>query len=64
MQLPLLLTSNRGMNITTRQSAAYRQIISMGSSRVGGVEIYRSTTGAQHDQFNYVIVLAVMNVTA
>lgn len=51
------LTTNRGMNITTRQSAAFRQVI-YGQQRVGGVEIYRSTTGSQHDQFNYVIVLA------
>jgi hypothetical protein len=51
------LTSNRGMNITTRQAAACRQII-YGQQRVGGVEIYRSTTGSSHDQFNYIIVLA------
>jgi hypothetical protein len=51
------LTSNRGMNITTRQTAAARQII-YGQQRVGGVEIYRSTTGSKHDQFNFVIVLA------
>jgi hypothetical protein len=51
------LTSNRGMNITTRQAASYRQII-YGMQRVGGVEVYRSTTGSHKDQFNYVIVLA------
>jgi len=51
------LTANRGMTISTRQSAAYRQII-YGERRVGGVEVYRSTTGSHHDQFNYVIVLA------
>jgi len=51
------LTSNRGMGITTRQAAALRQII-YGEQRVGGVEIYRSTTGSSHDQFNYIIVLA------
>lgn len=51
------LTSNRGMNITTRQTAANRQII-YGQQRVGGVFIYKSTTGSHHDQFNYVIVLA------
>jgi hypothetical protein len=51
------LTSNRGQNITTRQAASYRQII-YGVQRVGGVEVYRSTTGATHNQFNYVIVIA------
>jgi hypothetical protein len=51
------LTSNRGMNITTRQSAAARQII-YGTQRVGGVMIYKSTTGSKHDQMNYVIVIA------
>ena len=51
------LTSNRGMAITTRQTAAARQVI-YGQQRVGGVEIYRSTTGSSHDQFNYVIVLS------
>jgi hypothetical protein len=52
-----MLTSNRGMAITTRQAAAYRQII-YGQQRVGGVYIYKSTTGSHHDQFNYIIVLA------
>jgi hypothetical protein len=51
------LTSNRGQNITTRQAASYRQII-YGTQRVGGVEIYRSTTGSTRNQFNYVIVIA------
>ena len=51
------LTSNRGMNITTRQPASYRQII-RGEQRVGGVEVYRNTTGGHHDQFNYIIVVA------
>jgi len=51
------LTSNRGTNITTRQAAAYRQII-YGEQRVGGVEIYRSSTGDSHNHYNYVIVLA------
>jgi len=50
------LTSNRGQNITIRQAAAYRQVI-RGTQRVGGVEVYRSTTGSHHDQINYVIVL-------
>src|ERR1039457_2779509 len=43
------LTSNRGMNITTRQLAAYRQVI-YGQQRVGGVTIYESTTGSSHSQ--------------
>jgi hypothetical protein len=51
------LTSNRGQNITTRQPASFRQIV-YGTQRVGGVMIYRSTTGSHHDQVNYVIVLA------
>src|ERR1035438_5231124 len=51
------LTSNRGMNITTRQLAAYRQVI-YGQQRVGGVTIYESTTGSHHDQYNYIIVIA------
>lgn len=46
-----------GMAITTRQAASPRQVI-YGMQRVGGVEIYRSTTGAKRDQMNYVIVLA------
>jgi hypothetical protein len=57
------LTSNRGMNITTRQAASFRQII-YGTQRVGGVEIFRSTTGSHHDQFNYVIVLATHVIDA
>jgi hypothetical protein len=51
------LTQNRGMGITTRQPAAFRQII-YGEQRVGGVIIYQSTTGGKHDQYNFVIVLA------
>jgi hypothetical protein len=51
------LMSNRGINITTRQAAAFRQVI-YGQQRVGGVTIYESTTGSSHDQYNYVIVLA------
>ena len=51
------LTSNRGMNITTRQAAAYRQIV-RGTQRVGGVTVYQSTTGSSHDQYNFIIVLA------
>jgi hypothetical protein len=51
------LMQNRGMGITTRQPAAFRQVI-YGEQRVGGVEIYRSTTGGSHDQFNYIVVVA------
>ena len=51
------LTSNRGTNITTRQPAAFRQII-YGEQRVGGIIVYQSTTGSHHDQYNYVIVFA------
>jgi hypothetical protein len=51
------LTSNRGMNITTRQAAAARQII-YGQQRVGGVQIFKSTTGSHKDQMNYAIVIA------
>jgi hypothetical protein len=49
------LTSNRGMNITTRQAAAFRQVI-YGEQRVGGGVIYQSTTGGSLAQYNYVIV--------
>ncbi len=52
-----LIAQNRGTNITTRQPAAYRQII-YGEQRVGGNLIYQSTTGSKHDQNNNVIVLA------
>src|ERR1700730_9895764 len=45
------------MNITTRQPAANRQII-YGQQRVGGVIIFKSTTGSHKDQLNYVIVIA------
>lgn len=51
------LTANRGTNITTRQAAAFRQII-YGEQRIGGNIVYRSTTGSHHDQYNYVIVIA------
>lgn len=51
------LTNNRGMGITTRQPAAYRQVI-RGQRRVGGISIYESTTGSETDQYNYVIVIA------
>lgn len=51
------LTQNRGMGITTRQPAAYRQII-YSEQRVPGIIIYQNTTGGSHDQYNFVIVLA------
>lgn len=51
------LTSNRGQNITTRQAAAYRQIV-RGTRRVGGVDVYQSTTGSHKDQYNFVIVFS------
>lgn len=50
------LTQNRGMGITHRQPASLRQVV-YGEQRVGGVIIYRSTTGSKHDQYNYVIVI-------
>ena len=42
------LSSNRGSNLTTRQPAANRQIV-LGMQRVGGIFIYKSTTGSHHD---------------
>lgn len=51
------LLQNRGMAITSRQPAAFRQIV-YGEQRVGGIIIYQSTTGSEHDQYNFVIVLA------
>lgn len=51
------LTQNRGMGITTRQPAAFRQII-YGEQRVGGILVYTSTTGSSYDQYNMVIVIA------
>ena len=51
------LVHNRGMAITTRQPAAFRQVI-YGEQRVGGVLVYESTTGSKHDQYNKVIVIA------
>lgn len=49
--------SQGGMPVTSRQTASPRQVI-YGQQRIGGVEIYRSTTGAKRDQMNYIIVLA------
>jgi hypothetical protein len=51
------LGAKSGIGITTRQAAAYRQLI-YGEYRVGAVNVYRSTTGSAHDQFNFVDVLA------
>jgi hypothetical protein len=51
------LTQNRGMGITIRQPAANRNYI-YGTQRVGGTQIYQSTTGSSHDQYNLIIVLA------
>ena len=51
------LTSGRGMNITSRQTAANRQII-YGTQRIGGDMVYRSSTGGTFKQLNYVIALA------
>lgn len=55
------LTSNRAMGITTRQPAAFRQII-YGEQRVGGIMVYESTTGSHLDQYNMVIVLATHEI--
>jgi hypothetical protein len=51
------LTANRGMNITTRQPAAQRQVC-YGPQRVGGILIWESTTGSSKRQFNKVIPLS------
>jgi hypothetical protein len=59
------LTTNRGMNITTRMAAGFRQII-YGTQRVGGTTIYQSTTGAGGSGgtyvYNFVIVLATHEI--
>lgn len=57
------LMQNRGVGITTRQPAAFRQII-YGTQRIGGTIIYQSTTGSKHDQWNFVIVLAGHEINA
>ncbi len=57
------LTTNRGMNITTRQPAGYRQII-RGTQRVGGIKVYESTTGSHKNQYNFIIVIAGHQVQA
>jgi hypothetical protein len=51
------LTQNRGIGITTRQPASFRQVI-YGEQRVPGVIVYSSTTGSSYDQYNFVIVIA------
>src|SRR6266567_3199106 len=43
------LGSNRGMGITTRQPAGFRQII-RGMRRIGGQIVYCSTTGSSKRQ--------------
>lgn len=55
------LTQNRGMGITTRQPASFRQII-YGEQRVPGIIVYQSTTGGHLDQFNFIIVLATHEI--
>jgi hypothetical protein len=55
------LLQNRAMGITTRQPAAFRQII-YGEQRVGGVMVYESTTGSHLDQYNMIIVLATHEI--
>lgn len=51
------LTQNRGTSITIRQPAANRNFL-YGEQRIGGVSIFQTTTGGNHDQENFVIVLA------
>jgi hypothetical protein len=55
------LMQNRGTGITTRQPAAFRQII-YSEQRVGGVMVYESTTGSHRDQYNMIIVLATHEI--
>lgn len=55
------LTSNRGVGITTRQPASFRQII-YGEQRVGGIMVYESTTGSHRDQYNMIIVIATHEI--
>lgn len=57
------LTRPPGINTTVRQSAAPRQII-YGTMRVGGVEVFESTTGSSLDQYNIVVVIATHEVWA
>lgn len=55
------LTQNRGMSITTRQPAAFRQVI-YGERRIGGIKVYESTTGSHYDQYNLIIVIATHEI--
>jgi hypothetical protein len=57
------LQGNQGIATTVRQSAAPRRII-YGTQRVGGVEVYESTTGGSKDQYNMVFVFAAHEITA
>lgn len=50
-----MLLASKGMTVTTRQAAGYRQII-IGEYRVAATMIYESTTGSEHDQYNMVLV--------
>lgn len=56
------LTSNRGMNITTRMAAGFRQIV-YGTQRIGGTTIYQSTTGAGGSGGTYVYNFAIVLAT-
>lgn len=51
------LSHSSGMPISTRESAAPRQYV-YGQQKVGGVQIFESTTGSTKRQYNQVIVLA------
>ena len=59
------LTSNRAMDISTRQAAGMRQIV-YGQQRIGGTVIYQSTTGSPGNVgnyvYNYVICLAAHQI--
>jgi hypothetical protein len=59
------LTSNRGMDISTRMAAGFRQIV-YGTQRIGGTTIYQSTTGAGGSGgayvYNMVIILATHEI--
>jgi fibronectin type 3 domain-containing protein len=55
------LTDQRGMGITTREAAGLRRVV-YGPQRIGGVNVYESTTGVNGASgtycYNYVIALA------
>ncbi|HEY5054666.1 MAG TPA: hypothetical protein VII58_00810 [Acidobacteriaceae bacterium] len=61
------LTDNRGMSITTRQTAGLRQHI-RGTQRVGGTAVYMSTTGVAGASgvyaYNWIIALAAHQINA